>query len=131
MDNDVIGSVTARDVMPPAGPYSPAVRVGDLLFVSGQGPFGPDGGRRGTSFTEQAHAAFDNVERLARAAGATLADTVRIGAYLSDLAHFADWNAVCAERLREPYPARTTIPVPLPGFDVEVDAVIAIPTVAL
>lgn len=112
---------------PPAGPYSSALRVGDLLFVSGHGPFGPDRQRLGTTFSEQAHVVFDNIEHLAKVAGTSLEHTVRLGAFLSDLAHFDEWNQVCADRLTEPYPTRTTVPVVLPRFDVEIDAVIWIP----
>jgi 2-iminobutanoate/2-iminopropanoate deaminase len=119
--------VTSPSVPPPAGPYSSAMRVADLLYVSGHGPFGPGRERLGSTFTEQAHVVFDNLEHLARAAGTSLEHTVRLGAYLSDLAYFEEWNAVCAERLTEPYPTRTTVPVAITRFDVEIDAVIWIP----
>ncbi|UWP78977.1 RidA family protein [Dactylosporangium fulvum] len=122
--------MTSPDIGPAAGPYSPAVRVGDLLFVSGQGPFRPDGTMVGPAFRSQADAVFDNIAALAAAAGTTLAHTVRIGCYLSSLDHFTEWNAVCAERLTAPHPARTTVPVALPGFDIEVDAVLWIPPAA-
>lgn len=119
--------VTSPLAPPPAGPYSSALRVGDLLFVSGHGPFGPDRERLGSTFSEQAHVVLDNIEHLAKAAGTSLEHTVRLGAFLSDLAYFEEWNHVCAERLTEPYPTRTTVPVVLPRFDVEIDAVIWIP----
>ncbi|MDQ6524494.1 Rid family hydrolase [Nocardioides sp. LHD-245] len=120
--------VTSPLAPPPAGPYTSALRVGDLLFVSGHGPFGPDRQRLGTTFKEQAHVVFDNIEHLAREAGSSLEHTVRLGAFLSDLAYFDEWNQVCGQRLSEPYPTRTTVPVVLPRFDVEIDAVIWIPT---
>jgi len=119
--------VTSPNAGPAAGPYSPAVRVGDLLFVSGQGPFLPDGTKAGPGFRSQAEAVFDSIAALAAAAGTDLAHTVRIGCYLSSLEHFADWNEVCASRLGAPPPARTTIPVALPDFDIEVDAVLWVP----
>lgn len=114
---------------PPSGPYSSAMRVGDLLFVSGHGPFGPapERARLGTTFAEQAHVVFDNIEHLAREAGTSLEHTVRLGAWISDDAHFPEWSRVCAERLTEPYPTRTTVPAPLTRFDIEIDAVIWIP----
>ncbi|GAA4750328.1 RidA family protein [Nocardioides endophyticus] len=122
--------VTSTLAPPPAGPYSSALVVGDLLFVSGHGPFGPDRQRLGTTFVEQAHVVLDNIEHLAKEAGTSLAHTVRLGAFLSDLAYFDEWNQVCAERLTEPYPTRTTVPVVLPRFDIEIDAVIWIPAEA-
>ncbi|MEV4895067.1 Rid family hydrolase, partial [Nonomuraea sp. NPDC055795] len=78
----------------------------------------------GGTFAEQAHVVFDNLEALARAAGADLGRVVRLGAYLNDLADFAQWNEVCEQRLSKPYPARTTVPVVLPRFALEVDAIL-------
>jgi enamine deaminase RidA (YjgF/YER057c/UK114 family) len=72
-------------------------------------------------------AVFDNLERVANEAGTSLNNAVRVGAYLSTLNYFDEFNAVMAEYVSEPYPARTTIPVDLRGFDVEVDAVLFIP----
>ncbi|MER7003867.1 RidA family protein [Dactylosporangium sp. NPDC000555] len=123
-------AVVAPDAAPPAGPYSPGMRVGNLLFVSGQGPFDADGTLVGDDFAGQARAAFANVERIVRAAGGDLSGVVRIGAYLHSLDHFAEWNAVMADVLSAPYPARTTIPVPLPGFLIEIDAVVELPATA-
>ncbi|ADB52616.1 RidA family protein [Conexibacter woesei] len=121
-------SISAPDAAPPAGPYSPGVRVGgELLFTAGQGPFDKDGRRVGETFEEQVHATLDNVEAIAKAAGATLADAVRLGVFIKDMADFPKLNAVFAERLTEPFPVRTTVPVDLPGFDVEIDAVFAVP----
>lgn len=122
--------ITSDRIGPAAGPYSPGIRVGDLLFISGQGPFGPDGQRRGDSFDEQAHAVFDNIAAIAEEAGTSLDHTVRICGYLDDLDDFDTWNEVCAARLTEPYPVRTTVPVPLPGFAVEIDAILWIPAVS-
>ena len=116
----------ASDTPPPAGPYSQAIRSGGFLFLSGQGPFRPDGSKVETSFEDQARQTFRNLEAVAAAAGASLADAVRVGVYLRDMANFAVMNKVYAEFLREPMPARTTIQSDLPGFDIEVDAIIAV-----
>ena len=78
-----------------------------------------------TSFEDQARQTFRNLEAVATAAGASLADAVRVGVYLRDMANFAVMNKVYAEFLREPMPVRTTIQSNLPGFDIEVDAIIA------
>lgn len=119
--------VTARAAAPPAGPYSHGVRTGNLLFVAGQGPFDARGEIVGESFVEQARAAFANVDAIARAAGSELGNAVRIGVYLRSLENFASLNSVMQELLGDPYPARTTIPADLPGFEIEVDAIVALP----
>jgi enamine deaminase RidA (YjgF/YER057c/UK114 family) len=101
--------------------------VGNLLFLAGQGPFDALGDRVGETFADQVRATLDNLERVAQAAGTSLANAVRIGAYLSTLNHFAEFNAIIAEYVSEPFPARTTVPVDLRGFDVEIDAVLYVP----
>jgi reactive intermediate/imine deaminase len=120
-------SVTAEGGAPPAGPYSPGVRVGDLLFVSGQGPFDAAGNLVGADFAGQARAVFDNIARIVHAAGGDLDGIVRVGAYLKTLDDFAEFNDIMREVLPAPYPARTTIPADLPGFLIEVDAVAVLP----
>ncbi len=112
---------------PQAGPYSQGIRVGDLLFVAGQGPFDTSGARVGTTIEEQLHATFANLAAIAAAAGTGLEHMVRLGAFLRDLDDFPALNAVAGEVLTEPYPVRTTIPCSLRGFDVELDAVFWVP----
>ena len=114
------------DAPQPAGPYSQAIRSGGFLFLAGQGPFRPDGSKVDSSFEEQARQAFSNLQAVAAAAGASLSDAVRVGVYLRDMSDFGVMNKVYGEFLRDPMPARTTIQSDLPGFDIEVDAVIAV-----
>lgn len=116
-------------VPPPGGPYSAGIKVGNLLFLAGQGPFDVNGERTGETFEEQARVTFDNLERVANAAGTSLKNAVRIGAFLSSLDYFERFNAIMAEYVTDPFPARSTVPVPLTEFDVEVDAVLFIPDV--
>lgn len=123
----MIEKVQPTDVPPANGPYSPGIKVGNLLFLSGQGPYDADGNRVGDTFEDQVRQVFDNLERVANAAGTSLSNAVRIGAYLSSLNLFAQFNEVYAEYVTEPFPARTTIPVDLRGFDVEIDAVLLLP----
>ena len=120
--------IVPADAMPPAGPYSPGIRAGNLVFVSGQGPFDAAGNLVGDDFATQARATFANIERVLHAAGAQLSDIVRIGCYLKSLDHFAEWNAIMADFLPQPYPARTTIPSDLPNFLIEIDAIAVIPS---
>jgi reactive intermediate/imine deaminase len=109
----------------PGGPYSQAIRSGGFLFLAGQGPFRPDGSKVESPFDDQARQTLRNLEAVAVAAGASLADAVRVGVYLRDMSNFAAMNRVYAEFFREPMPARTTIQSDLPGFEIEVDAVLA------
>ena len=120
-------AIVAAGASKPAGPYSHAIRSGDLLFISGQGPFDDQGVLVGDTFSEHVRSAFDNLAVIAAAAGGDINDMVRLGAYLEDYANFQEYNSIMREYLRPPYPARTTIPVPTLGIPIELDAVIAMP----
>jgi reactive intermediate/imine deaminase len=120
-------SIVATDQAPAAiGPYSQAVRAGNTVYFSGQIPLDPASGQlvEGDIAT-QTRRVFDNLTAVAQAAGGSLAQFVRVGIYVTDLANFAAVNAVMAEYFQPPYPARSTIEVSgLPkGAQVEVDAV--------
>ena len=110
----------------PTGPYSQAIKSGGFLFLAGQGPFRPDGSKVDGPFEDQARQTLQNLQSVAAAAGVSLADAVRVGVYLRDMSNFAAMNKVYAEYFRDPMPARTTIQSDLPGFEIEVDAVIAL-----
>jgi reactive intermediate/imine deaminase len=116
--------VRADGAPQPSGAYSQAIRVGDLLFLAGQGPFDAGGARAGESVAEQTRQALENLDAVARAAGGSLADAVRVGVYLSDLADFDEMNGEYVRHFEQPLPARTTIQSDLVGFDVEIDAVV-------
>lgn len=109
-------------------PYTPAIITsGRLLFISGQGPLDPASGEFVLeSVEQQIRLTLDNLAAVAEAGGGSLAGAVKINAYLRDMADFAVFNEVFAEYFPEPRPARTTIQTNLPGFDVEIDAVIAL-----
>lgn len=114
----------ADDAPKPGGPYSHAVRAGDTIYLAGQVPFDPDTGEQPEGFEAQARQAFRNLEAAARAAGSSLHEAVRVGVYLRDMADFAAMNTVFAEFVADPHPVRTTIQSDLPGFAIEVDAVL-------
>ncbi len=122
-------TVTAPDAPEAVGPYSHAVRTGGLLFCSGQVALDPQTGELvGETAAEQARQCLENLAAVARAGGAALADAVRCTVYLTDMADFADVNAVYAEYVGESLPARVAVAVAaLPkGARVEVDAIIAL-----
>lgn len=118
------------DTAPAAiGPYSQAIKTGNLVFISGQIPLDPTTMElAGDEIEEQTHQVFLNLQAVARAAGADLNNAVKLTIYLTDLKQFAAVNAVMASYLDEPYPARATIEISaLPkGAQVEIDAVLAI-----
>lgn len=112
------------------GPYSQAVRTGNMVFLSGQTPLDPATGQLVEGdISVQARQAFDNLKAVCEAAGGRMDDIVRAGLYLTDLSQFAAVNAVMAEYFSQPYPARSTIEVSaLPRNAVfEVDAVLVLP----
>ena len=111
------------------GPYSQAVRVGNTVYFSGQIPLDPaTAALVEGDITLQTRRVFDNLAAVASAAGGSLAQLVRVGIYVTDLANFAAVNAVMAEYFQPPYPARSTIEVSgLPkAAQVEVDAVMVL-----
>jgi len=119
----------ATDRAPAAiGPYSQAVRRGNMVFLSGQIPLDPATGQLvDGDIATKARRVFDNLQAVCAAAGGSLDDVVRVGIYLTDLGDFTAVNAVMADYFTAPYPARSTIEVSgLPkGAQVEVDAILA------
>lgn len=118
------------DAAPAAiGPYSQAVRVGNTVYCSGQIPLDPATGELVQGDIRiQARRAFDNLQAVVHAAGGDFGRIARLGLYLTDLAEFAEVNAVMADYFAQPYPARSTIQVAaLPkGAAFEVDAVLVL-----
>ncbi|WP_026207961.1 RidA family protein [Catelliglobosispora koreensis] len=117
--------VMAADAAPAGGPYSHAVIAGDTVYLAGACPVLPDGTWVRGSFEEQARATFTNLRKVAEAAGSSLSDAVKVGVYLRDFADFPKMNEIYVEFFgTENLPVRTTIPVALNGFDIEVDAIL-------
>jgi 2-iminobutanoate/2-iminopropanoate deaminase len=112
------------DVPPPVGPYSPAVRAGEFVFVSGQVAVDPlTGTVVGQTVEEQARQTLSNVRRALEAAGASIADVVSVVVYLADENDWAAFNGIYTTVFTRPYPSRTAIGAKLRGVLVEVSAV--------
>ena len=122
----MISTVSTPAAPSPAGPYAQGSISGGLLFLAGQGPFNAQGERVGETFADQVRQTFRNLEIVSQAADTSLSNAVRYGVYLRNLDDFAEFNEIAREFLSEPFPARTTIEVALRGFDVEIDAVVAV-----
>ena len=122
--------VVQTDSAPAAvGPYSQAIRTGDLLFVSGQIPLDPSSGELVKEDAPgQARRCLENVAAICEAAGASLANAVRVTVWLTDMHDFAQVNEAYADFFESDPPARVAIQVgALPkGADVEVDAIVAL-----
>jgi 2-iminobutanoate/2-iminopropanoate deaminase len=122
--------VQAAGAPAPIGPYSQGiVTSGRFLFVAGQTPKDPATGTMPADFRGQAERCLQNVKAIVEAAGATMADVVKVNAYLADLADFSAFNEVYARFFSQPWPARTTIGATLPGgaVQVEIDVVVSLP----
>jgi 2-iminobutanoate/2-iminopropanoate deaminase len=112
------------------GPYSQGMRVGDLLFCSGQIPLDPSSGELVKEDIEgQARRCLQNLQAICEAAGASLSNAVRCTVYVGDMGDFARVNEVYAEFFGDADPpARVTVAAAgLPkGADVEIDAIVAL-----
>ena len=109
------------------GTYSQAVKVGDVVYLSGQIPLVPETMTviEG-DFATQVRRVFDNLSAVAAASGGSLQDVVKLNIYLTDLAHFGTVNEIMADYFQQPYPARAAIGVAsLPkDVPVEMDAIL-------
>ena len=110
------------------GPYSPAVRAGQLLFVSGQVALDPATGNMVEGgIAEQTTRVLDNIGALLTAGGRSFADVVRTTIFLADMNDFAAVNEIYGQYFTEPYPARATVQVARLPKDarVEIDVIAA------
>ena len=93
------------------GPYSQAIRSGDLLFASGQLGLDPATGNLVDGIEAQARQALTNLQAVLAAAGAGIGDVVKTTIFLADMADFATVNAIYDELFRQEPPARSTVQV--------------------
>ena len=116
--------IRAGDAAAPSGAYSQAIRAGNFVFVSGQGPLDPKTGEVvGSTIEEQTARTLDNVAAILDATGATLGDVVKSTVHLSSMELFDGFNEVYASYFPDPKPARTTVGSELLGIMVEIDVV--------
>lgn len=122
----MIERITPPGVPVPRGPYSPAVRAGDFIYVSGQGPIDPATQR--LSFGDIRHETrlvLSNIQKILEGCGASMADVIKCSVFLVDAGDFAAMNEVYAEFFGGQKPARTTVEAKfvIPEMKVEIDAV--------
>lgn len=121
--------IHTKDAPAAIGTYSQAIRSGNTVYLSGQIPLSPATMElvKGDVRAE-IEQVFANLSAVAKAAGGSLADAVRLTVYLTDLKHFALVNEVMAKHCTEPYPARAAVGVAqLPrGATVEIDGILVL-----
>jgi 2-iminobutanoate/2-iminopropanoate deaminase len=122
----MIERISPPGVPAPRGPYSPAVRAGDFIFVSGQVPI--DSVTRQVvpgDIREETRQTLTNITRILEGCGASLADVVKCQVFLADAKDFAAMNEVYAEFFDAAKPARSTVVAAfaIPGIKVEIDAI--------
>ena len=123
----MIERLSPPGVAAPRGPYSPAVRAGDFIYISGQVPVDPVTNQTVLGdIRAETRQVLKNITLLLESCGATRADVVKCQVYLADVKDFAAMNEVYTEFFGEAKPARTTVGVaalPLPNAKVEIDAI--------
>ncbi len=110
----------------PVGPYSQAVRAGDFLFVSGQGPLDPVTKKTVASDIEsQTMQTIENVKAILTAAGLQIDNVAKVSVFLRDMNDFKKMNQVYSSYFRVNPPARTTVQaqLPMPDWLIEIDVI--------
>lgn len=117
------------DVAPlPAGTYSIAMQAGGLVFLAGQTPRDRSNRRHGDApFAVQAKMTLENLEAAAKAAGLSLKNAVKVSVFLKNPADAKEFDAIYAAYVADPPPVRTLTQSDFVGFDIEVDAILAVP----
>ena len=114
--------ITAAGAAKAIGPYSPALKIGNLLFLSGSIPLDPVSGQLVEGgIKEQTTRVMENIKALLAAAGADITNVVRTTVFMIDLGEFAAMNEVYASYFTAPYPARSTVQVVKLPKDVRVE----------
>ena len=119
-------AISSSKGAPAIGPYSSALAVGSLVFLSGQIPLGPDGTVVAGGIQEQTVQVLENMRALLDEAGADFSKVAKTTIFLADMGDFAAVNQIYATYFVEPYPARATVQVARLPRDVrvEIDAIV-------
>jgi 2-iminobutanoate/2-iminopropanoate deaminase len=119
-------TVKTQNAPQPLGPYSQAVKVGNFLFVSGQGPINPRTGKIDeTEISAQARQTLQNVKAIVEASGFLLQDVVKVSIFLKNASDFQKMNEVYKTYFQQDPPTRTTVQADFvtPNMLIEIDAI--------
>lgn len=102
----------ATDQAPAAiGPYSQAIKCGNMLFISGQIPVNPADGTIPEGITAQTEQVIRNIKAILKEAGVSIDNVVKTTCFLADMSHFVPMNEVYAREFTAPFPARSAVAV--------------------
>ncbi|WP_047151847.1 RidA family protein [Aneurinibacillus tyrosinisolvens] len=107
----------------PAGPYSQGIKIGNSVYVAGQGPKNAVTGETPETIEEQTRQVLKNLQYILEAAGAKMTDVVKVTTHLADLKDFEAYNSVYKEFFIEPFPVRTTVGSQLANILIEIDVI--------
>jgi len=126
MEKEVI---IAKKGAPPLGPYSPGIKIGNWLFMSGQGPLDPETKKIPEEFSDQVKATMENLKGIIETAGGTMDHIVKTTVFLKDMKNFEKMNRVYKKYFSEKPPARSCVEVARLPLDiqVEIEAIAYIP----
>jgi 2-iminobutanoate/2-iminopropanoate deaminase len=122
----MIERITPPGVPVPRGPYTPAVRAGDFIFVAGQGPIDPDTNQMSYGdIRHETRLVLNNIKRILEGCGASMEDVVKCSVFLVDGRDFAAMNEIYAEFFGNAKPARTTVEAKFvsPPMKIEIDCI--------
>ena len=118
-------SINTNNAPKPVGPYSQAVKAGNFLFVSGQGPIDPQTGKIvRDNIEQQAIRTLENIKAILNSEGLDFQDVVKVSVFLKDIKNFSKMNDIYSRYFQSDPPARTTIQaVPPADIEIEIDVV--------
>ncbi|MHA1270814.1 MAG: RidA family protein [Candidatus Helarchaeota archaeon] len=116
-------------ITPPVGPYSPGIKIGNFLFISGQGPFDPNGGEIPKDIKVQTTICLENIKKILEKIGLTMENIVKTTVFLKNMDDFNKMNRVYRKFFINEPPARSCVEVARLPFDilVEIEAIAYVP----
>ena len=114
---------------PPVGPYSPGIKIGNFLFISGQGPFDPKGEKVPNDIETQTRLTLENLKKILENAGLTMENVVKTTVFLKNMKDFNKMNKIYKKYFKDKPPARSCVEVARLPLDilVEIEAIAYFP----
>ncbi|MFX1294648.1 MAG: RidA family protein [Promethearchaeota archaeon] len=113
--------IIAEKGAPPVGPYSPGIKVGKFLFISGQGPLDPESKQIPEFFEAQVNLTLENIKNIIEAAGGTMEQIVKTTVFLKDIKNYNKMNAIYEKYFGNKPPARSCVEVARLPLDIQIE----------